>query len=211
VSDEEEDPFGFQKELEKAKTLTLTVTKDFDVTEVTDWIEPSLDAKTYNLDEVTNTIKVEGYDLKEPPKPARDAEKKALEKADPTADYKRNRTAYGIMCPVCKDTKKCPDCKGRGRVKLIFKCKTCVGTGICTACDSDIEVHCPQCDHPISKYASTCTKCGLLMTCSVCGSALPAMATKCIMCHTEFKCRICKKPFPRQYTWRCPHCSHWNE
>ncbi|MGA1820641.1 MAG: hypothetical protein ACMUHU_06500 [Thermoplasmatota archaeon] len=82
---------------------------------------------------------------------------------------------------------------------------------MCQECDKEIEVHCPQCNEPVSKFASTCTKCGLLMTCSVCGSALPAMATKCLMCHAEFKCRNCKKPYPRQYTWRCPHCSHWNE
>ncbi|MGA1820640.1 MAG: hypothetical protein ACMUHU_06495 [Thermoplasmatota archaeon] len=59
MSDEDE-TFGFQKELEKAKTLTLTETRNFDVPEVTDWIEPTLNAKTYNLDEVTNTIKMEG-------------------------------------------------------------------------------------------------------------------------------------------------------
>jgi hypothetical protein len=210
VSDEEE-IFELQKELGKAKTFSFSNSKNIERSDHAEWIEPTLDAATYNLDDVTDTIHVKGFDLKEPPKPAKDAEKKALARADPTVDYKRNREAYGIICPICKDTKKCPDCRGRGRKKLIFKCKTCMGTGKCSKCDEDIEVHCPQCEEPISKFTSTCRKCGLLFQCPVCGSALPAMATKCMMCHIEFECKMCGKSIPKQYTWRCPHCSHWNE
>jgi hypothetical protein len=210
VSDEADD-FELQRELEKAKTLTFSESKTIERSDSAQWIEPSLETETINMDEVTDTIFYKGGELKEPPKPEKDAEKKALARADPTADYKRNREAYGIMCPICKDTKKCQTCKGRGRIKLIFKCKTCMGTGICTKCDEEVEVHCPKCDEPVSKFASTCRKCGTLFNCSVCGSALPAMATKCMMCHAEFKCRICDKPFPKQYSWRCPHCNHWNE
>jgi hypothetical protein len=208
---EEEDPYEFQKELEQAKTFSFSDFKEFGVSDEAEWIEPTMDAKTFNLDEVKDTIKVQGYDLKEPPKPAKDAEKKALARADPTADFKRNREAYGIMCPICKDTKKCQACHGRGRIKLFFKCKECMGTGKCQDCDREIEIHCPQCDKPISKFTSTCTKCGLLIKCPVCSSPLPAMATKCMMCRAEFKCKVCRKPIPKAYTWRCPHCNHWNE
>jgi hypothetical protein len=210
VSDEEDD-FELQRELEKAKTFTFSEAKSIDRSEAAEWIEPSLDAKMIVMDDVTDTIVYKGGEIKEPPKPAKDAEKKALAHADPTSDYKRNREAYGIMCPVCHDSKKCIDCKGRGRIKLIFKCKTCMGTKICTKCDLDVEVHCPKCDEPVSKFSPTCNKCGTLFQCPVCGSQLPAMGTKCMMCHAEFKCRMCGKPFPKQYSWRCPHCFTWNE
>jgi hypothetical protein len=208
---EEEDTFELQKELEQAKTFSFSDSKEIERSDNAEWIEPTLDAQTYNLDDVTETVKVEGFDLKEPPKPEKDAEKKALARADPTADYKRNREAYGIICPSCNGTKKCQDCGGRGRKKLIFRCRTCMGTGICTKCDEDIVVPCPKCEEVISKFASSCRKCGLLFQCPVCNSTLPAMATKCMMCHSEFECKMCGKPIPKQYTWRCPHCSHWNE
>lgn len=208
---EEEDSFGFQKELQKARTLEFSLSGNLEIPEGADIIEPSLDAKTYDLDDVTETIRVEGFDLKEPPKPAKDAEKKALEGADPTADYKRNRTAYGIMCPVCNGSGKCVVCKGSGRRYLILKCRECMGTGVCQECDKEVEVPCPQCGEALSKFASTCTKCGLLITCPVCGFPLPTMATICMMCHAEFTCGNCGRPYPRQYSWRCPHCGHWNE
>jgi hypothetical protein len=208
---DEEDPYEFQKELEKAKTFDFSDSADIERPDEAAFIEPTLEAKTFDLDNVTETVKVQGFDLKEPPKPAKDAERKALAKADPTADFKRNREAYGIMCPICKDSKKCIDCKGRGRVKLFFKCKTCMGTGKCIECDREVEIHCPQCREPMSKFSSTCNKCGLLIKCSVCSSPLPAMATKCMLCHAEFTCRNCGKPFPKQYSWRCPHCNFWNE
>jgi hypothetical protein len=210
VSDEEED-FELQRELEKAETFSFSDSKTVERSESASWIEPSLDAKTYNMDEVTDTISYKGDDLKEPPKPSKDAETKALARADPTADYKRNKEAYGIMCPICHDSKKCQECKGRGRIKLIFKCKKCLGTGICTKCDEEIDIHCSKCDEPLSKFDSTCRKCGTLYQCPVCSSPLPVMATKCLMCHAEFVCKICRKPYPKQYTWRCPHCFHWNE
>ncbi len=208
---DEEDPYEFQKELEKAKTFDFADSKNVERSGDAAWIEPTLDAKTYNLDEVKDTIKVKGYELKEPPKPAKDAEKKALARADPTAEFKRNRKEYAIMCPICKDTGKCIECKGRKRVKIFFKCKTCMGTGKCQDCNKDVEIRCPQCSEPISKFTSTCTKCGLLIKCPVCSSPLPAMATKCMLCHAEFKCQSCGKPFPKPYTLRCPHCYHWNE
>ncbi|MBN1538790.1 MAG: hypothetical protein JW939_01495 [Candidatus Thermoplasmatota archaeon] len=208
---EEEETFDLTKELRKARTMEFSLSEDFKAPEGADVIEPSLDAKTYDMDGVTDTIKVEGFELKEPPKPAKDAERKALERADPTADYKRNREAYGVMCPVCKGSGKCVACKGRRRRYLVLKCKECMGTGVCQYCDRDLEVACPQCGEAVSKFASTCTKCGLLLTCPVCGSPLPAMATICMMCQAEFRCRNCDKPYPRQFSWRCPHCGHWNE
>lgn len=208
---DEEDPYELQKELEKAKTFSFSGSNDVDRSDSAEWIEPGLDAETYDLEKVTKTIKVKGFELEEPEPPEPDAEIKALQKADPTADYKRNREAYRIMCPTCNDTKKCQECKGRGRIKFIFKCKVCMGTGKCQDCDRDIEVQCPHCDEQISKFSPVCKKCGLSITCPVCNSRMPSMGTRCIMCQTEFRCDNCDKIYPRQYSWRCPHCSHWNE
>ncbi|MFO8051338.1 MAG: hypothetical protein R6V01_06530 [Thermoplasmatota archaeon] len=208
---EDEDIYELQKELEKARTFDFEGFGDIDRSRSTGRIEPGQDSKTYDLEKVTKKVKVRGFELEEPKPPEPDAEERALRKADPTADIKRNREEYRVMCPVCRDTHKCQACHGRGRVKLIFKCKVCMGSGKCQECDKETRVHCPQCDEPISKFSPTCSKCGLLFSCPVCGSQLPAMGTRCMMCHTEFLCDQCGKPYPRHYSWRCPHCSHWNE
>ncbi|MFW3145391.1 MAG: hypothetical protein ACMUIE_01090 [Thermoplasmatota archaeon] len=209
--EDDEDPMEFRKKLEKAKTFEFSDSASIERSEEVEWIEPTLDVETFDLEKVTKTIKVQGYELREPEAPAPDAEKKALQRSDPTADFKRNREALGIICPTCKGTGKCPECKGRKRVKLIFRCKKCMGTGICPDCSSDLPVPCPQCREPISKFSSTCSKCGLLLHCPVCGSQLPAMATKCMHCSTEFLCHSCSKSYPRQHSWKCIHCGYWNE
>lgn len=208
---EEEDTYYFQKELSKAKEFSFSDSKVVDRSETAVWIEPTQDVEQYDLDSVKDTFKVQGFELDEPPPPDPDAIEKALKRADPIADFKRNREEYGILCPVCFNKKKCVECGGRGRKKLIFKCKNCDGTGKCPDCDRDIDVRCPQCEEPISKYSDRCLKCGLQFTCDSCGSPLPSMATKCISCKQEHKCKSCRKPYPRHYSWRCPHCHHWNE
>ena len=208
---EEIDPLSFQKKLEKAKTLDLSDAPVAEFKKGDDWIEPQRDVKIIELEKVKKRFKVQGYDLPEPEKPKKNAEKNALKRADRTGDYKRNRNNYRVMCPTCKGTGKCKVCGGRKRVKLFFKCKKCMGTGICTDCDRELKVKCPQCGNMISEYSDTCRKCGIQFQCPVCYSAIPAMATRCQSCGTEFNCKSCGKPYPRAYSWKCQHCKHWNE
>lgn len=209
--DTEEDPFEFLKMLEKAKTLKYSTEEVVKRPENTGVIEPGLDAKTFDLDKVKKTVKVSGFELKEPPKPKKGAERRALKRSDRLADYRRNMLNYGILCRTCMGSGKCPECKGRGRVKLIFRCRGCGGDKKCPDCEKDAVVDCPQCKEPMSRFSDTCTKCGLLIHCPKCYSPLPAMSTKCMSCKTEFVCSSCGKPYPRPYSWRCPHCRHWNE
>jgi hypothetical protein len=208
---EEEDPFEFRRELEKAKTLDFSEVETIHRDDRTDSIEPSENAELIDLEKVKKTYKVQGYDLPEPKKPKPGIEKESLKKDDRTIDYKRNREGYRVMCPTCKGSKKCNNCGGRGRIKLIFKCKECLGTGICPDCDRDIKIKCPQCGKMVSEYSDTCYNCGLLFHCPKCYSSLPAMATRCMICKTEFECHKCGKPYPRAYSWRCPHCDNWNK
>ncbi|MEA3557933.1 MAG: hypothetical protein U9R75_01640, partial [Candidatus Thermoplasmatota archaeon] len=65
----EEDPFELQKELRNAKTFDFEGSADIDRSGTREWIEPGLDAKTYDLDKVTKTMKVRGFDLEEPDAP----------------------------------------------------------------------------------------------------------------------------------------------
>ncbi len=208
---EEKDVDEFQKELEKAKTFSFSDSPKIERSEAVEWIEPTVDASRFDMDSVKDTIKVQGYELEEPEPPDPEAVKKAMRRSDPTADYRRNKNAYGIICPICFDSKKCVECNGRGRKKLFFRCKNCNGSGKCPECEKDIGVHCPKCDEPVSKYSDTCRKCGVRFSCPECSSNIPAMATTCVSCKTTFKCKYCGKPYPRQYSWRCPHCNHWDE
>ncbi len=208
--DDEEDTFSFQKKLEGVKTFDFGGSAEVKRAEGADWIEPSLDAKVFDLEKVTGTVKVQGFELDEPTPPDEDAVEKALKRSDPNADYKRNSQDFGIICPICFGKGKCVECRGTGRRRLILKCKNCGGSGKCPECERDIEVRCPQCSEPISKFSDTCKKCGLTLKCHNCGSNLPAMATRCPSCKTEFKCNNCKKAFPTHFSLRCPHCNHWN-
>jgi hypothetical protein len=208
--DDEEETYSFMKKLEKAEEFDFKDSREISRTEEAGWIEPSENAERFDLEKVTGTVKVQGFDLDEPPQPEPDAVEKALMRSDPTADYKRNRKDFGIICPICMGSGKCVECHGRGRRKLIFKCKNCGGTGKCPDCERDVNVRCPQCDEPISKFSDTCSKCGLTISCRKCGANLPAMATRCPSCKTDFKCRNCRKPIPSQYSLRCPHCNQWN-
>jgi len=209
VSDEE-DPLSFRRRLEKASEMDLSAVASVERDDSSGWIEPDECASTIILDDVKGTIKVQGYDLEEPPKPAPDAERKALAKADPTSDYKRNRTGYKVMCPSCLGSGKCPDCRGRGRVRIFFKCKRCLGTGRCTDCDREGQVRCPQCQEWMSQYSDVCLRCGLSVRCPICGSPMPIMGTRCLSCKEEFICKGCSKPFPIAHSHRCPRCSAWN-
>ena len=206
----EEDPFELTRRLERAGTVdrsnVATVERSDDIV----FVEPDLGAKILDLQKVKKRVKVRGYDLKDPPKPKKDAEKKALKRADKTADYRRNRENYRIFCPTCRGSGKCPGCRGKGRVKLFFKCKRCGGSGICSDCGKDTMIECPQCHELLSKYSDSCTKCGLQFTCEKCYSPLPAMATRCMKCKNEYICNYCGKPYPRSFSWKCPHCGRWN-
>ena len=216
MSDEEEDddPFAFQKRLSEAKTLDFSETKTFERSEdlySEKTIEPDEKAKIIELDKVTKTFRVQGYDLPEPKKPRPGAEKRALKKDDRTSEFKRNRKDYRVICPTCLGTGKCQNCNGKGKVKIFFKCKVCMGTGKCQDCDKDIEVDCPYCGNPISMYTDVCMKCGKFFSCPECQAPLPAMGTRCMVCKTEFNCKNCDKPYPVAYSWKCPHCGFWNE
>jgi len=212
VVDEDEDPLSFRKKLEKAKTLDLShVVAVRESMETDAMYEEPEEVKLIVLDKVQARMKVQGYDLPDPDEPDPDIVRKTLKKADPTADYKRNREGYKVLCPVCLDTRKCQTCKGRKRVKLVLRCKTCMGTGKCQECDSENDGTCPQCKEWVGQYADSCRKCGLSFRCPSCGSSMPAMGTRCISCKAEFKCSSCRKPYPRGHSWRCPHCGHWNE
>lgn len=208
--DEGGDPLSFRKRLEKAGEMDLSSSGNVVRDETAVWIEPDDEARTIEMDDVKGLIKVQGYDISDPEPPSPDAEARALRKADPTADYKRNAKAYGVMCPTCLGSGKCQECGGRGRVKLIFKCKVCGGSGKCQECKKESEIDCPQCGGFVSQYADSCMKCGLSFTCAECGAHMPAMGTKCISCMTEFKCPKCRKAYPRAFSWRCPHCKSWN-
>jgi len=207
---EEEDPFEFRKELEKAKTFDFAGSSTVERSKEAEWIEPAPDAGIFDLDSVKATIKVQGYEKEEPPPPDPRNVKKALERSDPTADYKRNRELYSIMCPVCWDTGKCQDCKGRGRRKLIFKCRTCDGTGKCRECDKDHDLDCPKCGSAVSRFSDKCTRCGNTFQCPDCGSTLPSAASMCPHCGVKFICDSCGKRFPKALSRRCPRCGHWN-
>jgi RecJ-like exonuclease len=210
--DDPEDPLAFRRMLEKARDLDLSGIDKVGERVVSDsTYEMPDEVKLIDLDNVQARMKVQGYDLKEPDAPDPEAVSKALKKSDPTGDYKRNRGGYKVICPVCNDTHKCQNCKGRGRVKLILKCKVCMGTGKCQGCDRENDVTCPQCKTWISQYSDVCKRCGLSFRCPACGSTMPAMGTRCLSCKAEFKCSICGKPYPRQFSWRCPHCAGWNE
>jgi hypothetical protein len=208
--DDEEDTYSFQNKLKDAKTFDFANSKEVIREEEAEWIEPTENADRFDLEKVTGTIKVQGFELDEPPPPDPKAVEKALKRSDPTADYRRNSKEFGIICPVCFGNGKCVECKGRGRVKLIFKCKNCGGSGKCPDCERDIDVGCPQCHEPLSKFSDTCLKCGLTVNCKICGSKLPTMATRCPSCKTIFKCKNCDKTIPLQYSLRCPNCNHWN-
>jgi hypothetical protein len=210
--DEQEDPLAFRKKLEKARPLDLSGVEKVSEQVRTDIIyEMPDEIELIELDNVVKRMKVQGYDLREPDRPDPEAVKKALKKSDPTGDYKRNREGYRVLCPVCNGSRKCPACKGRGRVRIILRCRTCMGTGRCQGCGRENDVTCPQCREWISQYADSCRRCGLSFRCPACGSPLPAMGTRCLFCRTEFKCLACGKGYPRQFSWRCPHCSTWNE
>jgi hypothetical protein len=210
--DDPDDPLAFRKKLENARFLDMSgITAVSESVVSGSFYQEPESVKLIELDNVVKRMKVQGYDLEEPKPPDPEAVKRALRKSDPTGDYKRNKAGYKILCPVCNDTHKCPKCKGRGRVKLILKCRTCMGTGKCQGCGQENDVTCPQCKKWISQYSDTCLKCGLSFRCPGCGSPLPAMATRCLSCKAEFKCRFCSKPYPRQFSWRCPHCAAWIE
>lgn len=207
---EEEDPFEFQKMLERSKTFSFESSSEIERRSDAKWIEPSKDAPKIDLSQVTETYKVQGFELKEPPKPKKGSEARALKNSDSTADYKRNHENYGVMCPTCHATGKCQVCRGRKRVRFLFKCKNCMGTGKCPDCMQELTIHCKKCGSPMKMYSDSCRKCGLAFTCPSCYSPLPALATKCIRCGNIFTCGSCEKPYPDAYSHRCPHCDHWN-
>jgi predicted RNA-binding Zn-ribbon protein involved in translation (DUF1610 family) len=203
---DEEDPLRFRKELEKASSQDLEGTGTFTVPESAPTLEREDDERMLLLDDVVSTVKVQGYDVEGPPPPAPDAEKKALERADPTGDYRRNRKEYRVLCPTCNSKGKCIVCKGRGRRYLILKCPNCEGSGKCPDCGREVDVPCPKCGSPISSLSDSCRKCGHFFACQKCGRSLPALATRCMSCGSEGKCMTCKRPVPAQYTRKCPHC-----
>lgn len=207
---ENEDPFEFQKKLEKARQFSFSDSRNIERREDVDWIEPDENANVFDLEKVTGTVKVQGFELDEPPPPDPHAVEEALKRSDPIADHKRNRESFKVICPTCLGSGKCQGCRGRGRVKLIFKCKVCGGTGKCRDCDMDTGVNCSKCGEPVSRYADNCRRCGVQYSCPQCGRNLPAMATKCTGCHQEFICGFCDKPYPRHFSHRCPHCNAWN-
>lgn len=214
MSDEEEDPFEFQKRLSRAKTLDFSDSGTFvreDDIRGEKTIEPDEKAEIIDLEKVTKRFKVQGYDLPEPRKPSPDAEREAIGRDDRTSDFKRNRKDYKVMCPTCLGSGKCQNCNGKGRVKLFFKCKVCKGTGKCPDCEKDQKINCPQCGEKISMYTDVCLNCGKFFHCPECQAPLPAMATRCMVCGTDFVCMRCDEHYPRAYSWRCPHCGFWNE
>jgi len=203
---DEVDPLRFRKELEKARSQDFEGIRTFSVPEAAGTMETEGEEKELLLDDVVSTVKVQGYDTEDPLPPSPDAEKKALERADPTGDYRRNRKEYRVLCPTCNGKGKCMECGGRGRRYLFLRCKNCEGYKKCPDCGREVDVPCPKCGSLMSSLSDSCKRCGNFFACPSCGRSLPALATRCLSCGAEGKCFSCKKPVPVQYTRKCPHC-----
>jgi hypothetical protein len=50
------------------------------------------------------------------------------------------------FCILCKDTGKCPTCRGEGNLSYLETCPTCLGTGKCYVCGGSGHMFCPFCE-----------------------------------------------------------------
>lgn len=121
-------------------------------------------------------------------------------------DIKRNFEEYKAMCESCRSTMKCRSCNGKGKVKVMFKCSDCGGSGVCPDCGRAKNTGCPGCGAKLTIYATHCSKCGASFNCPNCHSPIPATATRCMKCRSEFYCRRCKSTMAPGKFKSCPVC-----